>query len=95
MTRTNGPWPHTSDDSYMYKLSLVVAIASISFVRFSFGLLSTCVTTGWIFEISLCVNSTNQSIKVVFCRVRVLSVGMSFITEVTELSGKGMKVVQK
>ena len=30
MTRTNGPWTHTSDDSYMYQLSLVVAIASIS-----------------------------------------------------------------
>ena len=27
------------------------------FVRFSFGLLSTCVTTGWIFEISLSENS--------------------------------------
>ena len=27
------------------------------FVRFSFGLLSTCVTTGWIFEISLCEDS--------------------------------------
>ena len=27
------------------------------FVRFSLGLLSTCVTTGWIFEISLCENS--------------------------------------
>jgi len=33
------------------------------FVRFSFGLLSTCVTTGWIFEISLCENSINQSIN--------------------------------
>ena len=31
MTRTNGPWPHTSDDSYMYQLSLVVAISSIFF----------------------------------------------------------------
>ena len=31
MTHTNGPWTHTSDDSYMYQLSLVVAIASISF----------------------------------------------------------------
>ena len=31
------------------------------FVRFSFGLLSTCVTNGWIFEISLCENSINQS----------------------------------
>ena len=31
MTRTNGPCTHTSDDSYMYQLSLVVAIASISF----------------------------------------------------------------
>ena len=32
------------------------------FVRFSYGLLSTCVTTGWIFEITLSVNSINQSI---------------------------------
>ena len=32
------------------------------FVWFSFWLLSTCVTTGWIFEISLCANSFNQSI---------------------------------
>ena len=31
MTRTNGPWTHTSDDSYMHQLSLVVAIASIYF----------------------------------------------------------------
>ena len=31
MTRTNGPWTHTSHDSYMYQLSLVVAIASISY----------------------------------------------------------------
>ena len=31
MTRTNGPWTHTSDDSYKYQLSLVVAIASIFF----------------------------------------------------------------
>ena len=31
MTRTNGPWTLTSDNSYMYQLSLVVAIASISF----------------------------------------------------------------
>ena len=30
------------------------------FVWFSFGLLSTCVTTGWIFDISLCVNSINH-----------------------------------
>ena len=33
------------------------------FVRFSFGLLSTCVTTGWIFEIGVCANSINQSIN--------------------------------
>ena len=31
MTRTNGPWTPTSDDCYIYQLSLVVAIASISF----------------------------------------------------------------
>ena len=34
MTRNNGPWTHTSGDSYMYQLSLVVAIASISFCSF-------------------------------------------------------------
>ena len=34
------------------------------FVRFSFGLLSTCVTTGWIFEISLCKNSIQFKILV-------------------------------
>ena len=32
MTRTNGPWTYTSNDSYMYQLSLVVATASISLV---------------------------------------------------------------
>ena len=34
ITRFNGPWTHTSDDSYMYRLSLVVAIASISLASF-------------------------------------------------------------
>ena len=39
MTRTNGPWTHTSDDSYMYQLSLVEAIASISlFPTFNFNM---------------------------------------------------------
>ena len=31
------------------------------FVWVSLGLLSTCVTTGWIFEISLCENSNKKS----------------------------------
>ena len=26
------PWTHTSDDSYMYQLSLVVATAAVSFI---------------------------------------------------------------
>ena len=29
--RTFRPWTHTSDDSYMYQLSLVVATATVSF----------------------------------------------------------------
>ena len=33
------------------------------FVLFSFGLLSTCVTAGWIFEINLCENSINKNKK--------------------------------
>ena len=33
------------------------------FVRFSFGLLSTCVTTGWILEISLCEDSNQLKKK--------------------------------
>ena len=44
------------------------------FVRFSFGLLSTCVTTGWIFEISLCENSIksiNSSSHIIFYLSRV------------------------
>ena len=30
ITRTNGPWTHTSDHSYIYQLSLVLATATIS-----------------------------------------------------------------
>ena len=32
ITRTFRPWTHTSDDSYIYQLSLVVATATVSFV---------------------------------------------------------------
>ena len=31
ITRTFRPWTHTSDDSYIYQLSLVVATATVSF----------------------------------------------------------------
>ena len=31
ITPTFRPWTHTSDDSYMYQLSLVVATATVSF----------------------------------------------------------------
>ena len=31
--RTFRPWTHTSDDSYIYQLSLVVATATVSLVR--------------------------------------------------------------
>ena len=31
ITRTFRPWTHTSDDSYIYQLSLVVATATLSF----------------------------------------------------------------
>ena len=31
ITRTNGPWTHTSDDNYIYQLSLVLATAFVSF----------------------------------------------------------------
>ena len=36
ITRTFGPWTNTSDDSYIYQLSLVVATASASFERSEF-----------------------------------------------------------
>ena len=32
ITRTFRPWTHTSDDSYIYQLSLVVATAIVSFL---------------------------------------------------------------
>ena len=34
ITRTFRPWTHTSDDSYIYQLSLVVATATVSFYVF-------------------------------------------------------------
>ena len=35
MIPTFRQWTHTSDDSYIYQLSLVVATATVSFFRFS------------------------------------------------------------
>ena len=32
MIRTFRPWTHTSDDSYIYQLSLVVATATVSLI---------------------------------------------------------------
>ena len=32
ITPTFRPWTHTSDDSYFYQLSLVVATATVSFI---------------------------------------------------------------
>ena len=32
ITRTFRPWTHTSDDTYIYQLSLVVATATVSYV---------------------------------------------------------------
>ena len=32
ITPTFSPWAHTSDDSYIYQLSLVLAIATVSFL---------------------------------------------------------------
>ena len=41
ITRTNGPWMHTSDDSsYIYQLSLVLATATISSTVFTVRVLS-------------------------------------------------------
>ena len=33
ITPTFSPWTHTSDDSYFYQLSLVVATATVSFEK--------------------------------------------------------------
>ena len=33
ITPTFSPWTHTSDDSYIYQLSLVLATATVSFSR--------------------------------------------------------------
>ena len=49
-----------------------VVVCNILIVRFSFGLLSIFVTTGWIFEISLCANSIksiNQWYAWIVCSV--------------------------
>ena len=34
MIPTFRPWTHTSDDSYIYQLSLVVATATVSFILY-------------------------------------------------------------
>ena len=49
ITRTFRPWTHTSDDSYIYQLSLVVGTATVSFLLlrffvFFFILLHVCCT---------------------------------------------------
>ena len=36
ITRTFRPWTHTSDDSYIYQLSLVVGTATVSFLLLRF-----------------------------------------------------------
>ena len=38
---TNGPWTHTSDDSYIYQLTLVLATAIVSFIYHHFLLSSS------------------------------------------------------
>ena len=37
ITPTFRPWTHTSDDSYIYQLSLVVATATVSFLSYFFS----------------------------------------------------------
>ena len=37
ITRTFRPWTHTSDDSYIYQLSLVVATATVSLAFLASG----------------------------------------------------------
>ena len=44
ITPTFRPWTHTSDDSYIYQLSLVLATATVSFWHSLFFLLSFCRT---------------------------------------------------
>ena len=34
ITPTFSPWTHTSDDSYIYQLSLVLATATVSFIPY-------------------------------------------------------------
>ena len=36
ITPTFRPWTHTSDDSYIYRLSLLVATATVSFLKFPY-----------------------------------------------------------
>ena len=43
MIPTFRPWTHTSDDSYIYQLSLVVATATVSFIYLFFLSSSTVV----------------------------------------------------
>ena len=38
MTPTFSPWTHTSDDSYIYQLSLVLATATVSYLYIFFNL---------------------------------------------------------
>ena len=54
------PWTHTSDDSYFYQLSLVVATATVSFERSEF-LIPTWVTPQYraTSKKNMCVCSTN------------------------------------
>ena len=48
ITRTFRPWTHTSDDSYIYQLSLVVATATVSF---------RCNLDSWLSSFPLCLCS--------------------------------------
>ena len=51
ITTTFSPWTHTSDDSYMYQLSLVLATATVSFMSPSF--VSLCQRSIWISSICM------------------------------------------
>ena len=52
--RTFRPWTHTSDDSYIYQLSLVVATATVSFCRcfspLAFGFYPPCSSFSFFFN---------------------------------------------
>ena len=78
MTRTNGPLTHTSDDSYMYQLSLVVAIASISlpivlYGHYGYGIIMCegvhrVLTGGWKCYVLVCFCEINDGAgKDMFC----------------------------